>query len=161
MSRFVIFSNCKKYIISNPTVVAGGANYRSWGRAEPTAPGPARDIFKSQAQARPGLRDSNHARRRPGPASEFPISLVVCPAWPVAFLRIFSLFLRAVSPRGFEATTCSLVRAQRLVWEVARCPQSAYEAEPVMPLHRVSLVPRGLRSALIRHIYRAETCRES
>ena len=52
-------------------------------------------------------------------------------------LRIFSLLLRAVSPpRGFEAATCSLARAQRLLWDVARCPQSGYEAESDMPLYR-------------------------
>ena len=52
MSRFVIFSNCKKSNISNPTVFAGGANSRRWGRAGPgrrrlaqPAPGPAGDIF--------------------------------------------------------------------------------------------------------------------
>ena len=63
MSRFVIFSNSKKSNVSNPTVFAGGANSRRWGRAGPSrrrlaqpAPGPAGDIFsKPRAQARPGL----------------------------------------------------------------------------------------------------------
>ena len=33
---------------------------------------------------------------------------------------------------------CSLARAPRLLWGVARCLQSAYEAESAMPLHRPS-----------------------
>ena len=55
------------------------------GRADGAWPSPCpaqRVIFsKSRPQARPGLGDSNPMRRRPAPASEFPISLVVCPAW--------------------------------------------------------------------------------
>ena len=64
----------------------GGTNSRRWsraGRGRPRlaqpAPGPAGDIFESWAQALPGLRDSNPTRRRPDPASESPISLVVFP----------------------------------------------------------------------------------
>ena len=147
MSRFAIFSNSETSNISNPTVFAGGANSRRWGQAGPSrrrlaqpAPGPAGDIAKSRAQARPGLGDSNPARRRPGPASEFPISLTRLPGLVREILRIFSLFLRAVSPppRGFEAATCSLARAQRLPWGVARSLQSAYEPESSMPLYRPS-----------------------
>ena len=141
----MIFSNCKKSNISNPTVFAGGANSRRWGRAglflylAQPAPGPAGDIFKLISQsptrsgrfqshvtpARPGQRVSNITGRLPGLAREIP--------------RIFSLFLRAVyPPRGFEASTCSLARAPRLLWGVARSIQSAYEAESAMPLYRLS-----------------------
>ena len=147
MSRFVIFSNSKKSNISNPTVFAGGANSRRWGRAGPSrrrlaqpAPGPAGDIFKitgpsptrsvrfqsHATSARPGQRVSNLTGRLPGLAREI--------------LIIFPLFLHAVSPlpRGFEAATCSLARAPRLLWGVARSLQSAYEAESAMPLYRPS-----------------------
>ena len=143
-----IFKNCKKSNISNPTVFAGGANSRSWGRAGPSrrrlaqpAPGPAGDIFKITSpsptrsgrfqshatSARPGQRVSNLTGRLPGLAREI--------------LGIFSLFLRdAVSPppRCFEAATCSLARAPRLIWGVARSLQSAYEAESATPLYRLS-----------------------
>ena len=124
----------------------GWANSRMWGRAGQSrrrlaqpAPGPAGDIlqkitgpsptrsvrFQSHAtSARSGQRVSNLTGRRLGLAHEI--------------LKIFSLFLRAVfrPPRGFEAATCSLARAQRLLWDVARCPQSGYEAESDMPLYR-------------------------
>ena len=104
MSRFVIFSNSKKSNVSNPTVFAGGANSRRWGRAGPSrrrlaqpAPGPAGDVFKitgpsptksvrfqSHATlARPRQRVSNLTGRLPGLARE-----ILC---------VFSLFLRAVS----------------------------------------------------------------
>ena len=143
MSRFVILSNSKKSNISNPTVFAGGANSRRGGRAGPSrrrlaqpAPGPAGDIFKitgpspvrsvrfqsHATSARPRLRVCNLTGRLPGLAREI--------------LRIFSLFLRAVSPpRGFEVVTWSLARAPRLLWGVARPLQSAYEAESAMPLY--------------------------
>ena len=122
-----------------------GANSRRWGRAGPTAPGPARARpsprpakpvifsitgprptwsvrFQSYAtSARPGQRVSNLTGHLPGLAREI--------------LRIFSPFLRAVSPRGFEEATCSLAGAPRLLWEVARCLQPAYEAESAMPLY--------------------------
>ena len=147
MSRFVIFSNSKKSNISNPTVFAGGANSRRWGRAGPSrrrlaqpAPGPAGDIFKitgpsptrsvrfqsHATSARSGQRVSNLTGRLPGLAREI--------------LRIFSLFLRAAvsPPRGFEAATCLLARAPRLLWGVARSLQPAYEAESAMPLYRPS-----------------------
>ena len=145
ISRFVIFSNSKKSNISNPTVFAGGANSRRWGRAGPNrrrlaqpAPGPAGDIFKitgpsptrsvrfqsHATSAWPRQRVSNLTGRLPGLARKI--------------LRIFSLFLRAVSPppRGFEAATCSL--APRLLWGVARSLQSTNEAESVMLLCRPS-----------------------
>ena len=128
-------------------VFAGGANSRRWGRAGPRrrrlaqpAPGPAGDTFKiispsptrsgrfqsHVTSTRPGQRVSNITGRLSGLAREI--------------LRICSLFLRAVSPppRGFEATTCSLARAPRLLWGVARSLQSAYEAESAMPLYRLS-----------------------
>ena len=147
MSRFAIFSNSETSNISNPTVFAGGANSRRWGRAGPSrrrlaqpAPGPAGDIFKitgpsptrsvrfqsHATSARPRQRVSNLTGRLPGLAREI--------------LRIFSLFLRAVSPppRGFEAATCLLARAPRLLWRVARSLQPAYEAESAMPLYRPS-----------------------
>ena len=140
----MIFSNSKKSDISNPAVFAGGANSRRWGRAGPSrrglaqpAPGPAGDVFKitgpsptrsvrfqsHATSARPRQRVSNLTGRLPGLAREI--------------LRIFSLFLRAVSPppRGFEAPTCSLAQASRLLWGVARFLQSAYEAESAMPLY--------------------------
>ena len=134
-----------------------------WGRAGPSrrrlarpAPGPAGDIFKitgpsptrsvgfrsHATSARPGQRASNLTGRLPGLAREI--------------LRIFSLFLRAVSPppRGFEAATCSLARAPRFLWGVARSLQSTYEAESAIPYTnlRIALVRCGLRSALIKHI---------
>ena len=115
-------------------------------RAGPTAPGPARVRphrvifsnhgpsptwavrFQSHAtSARPRQRVSNRTGRLPGLAREI--------------LRIFSLCLRAVSlpPRGFEAATCSLARAPRFLWGVARSlQQSAYEVESAMPLYRLS-----------------------
>ena len=142
MSRSAIFSNSETSNISNPTVFAGGANSRRWGRAGPRrrrpaqpAPGPAGDIFNiishsptrsgrfqsHVTSARPGQRVSNITGRLPGLAREI--------------LRISSLFLRAVSPspRGFEEAACSLARAQRLLWGVARSLQSAHKAESVMP----------------------------
>ena len=99
MSRFVLFSNCKKSNIANPTVFAGGANSRRWGRAGPsrrrlahTAPGPAGDIFKITGPSPTRSERFQSTRCRPGPASEFPISLVVCPAWPVRFSEYFRFF---------------------------------------------------------------------
>ena len=76
--------------------------------------------------ARPRQRVSNLVGRLPGLAREI--------------LRIFSLFLRAVSPppRGFEAVTCSLARALRLLWGIARSLRSAYEAQSAMSLYRSS-----------------------
>ena len=145
MSRFVTFSNCKKSIISNPTVFAGGANSRRWGRAGRSrsrlpqpAPGPECDFqitssspawcvrFQSHAtSARPGQQVSNLIGRLPGLVREI--------------LRIFSLFLRAaVSPRGFEAATCLSARAPRVLWGDARSLRPAYEAESAMPLYRPS-----------------------
>ena len=115
------------------------------GRADGAWPSPRsaqRVIFsKSRAQARPGLsggfqshatsarhgqRVSNLTGRLPGLAREI--------------LKIFSLFLRAASPppRGLEAAACSLARAPRLLWGVARSLQSEYEAESAMPLYRLS-----------------------
>ena len=141
---------------------AGGANYRRWGRAGPSlwrqakpAPGPEGDTFiptgpsptrpvrfQSHAtSARPRQRVSNLTGGLPGLARDI--------------LRIFSLLLRAGSPRCFEAaTTCSLARAPRLHWGVARSLQSAYEAESVMPLYRPSdsVGEGGLRSAFTMHI---------
>ena len=127
MSRFVTLSNSKKANLSNPTVFAGGANSQRWGRAGPSrrrlaqpAPGPAGDIFKitgpsptrsvrfqsHATSARPRQRVSNLTGRLPGVAREI--------------LGIFSLCLRAVfpPPRGFEAATCSLAQAPRLLWGV-------------------------------------------
>ena len=147
MSRFMIFSNCKKSNISNPTVFAGGVNSRRWGRARPSrrrlaqpAPGPAGDLFKitgpsptisvkfqsHATSARPGQRVSNVTGRLPGLAREI--------------LRIFSLLLRAVSPPplSFGAATCSLARAPRLLCGVAHSLQLAYDAESAMPLYRRS-----------------------
>ena len=52
---------------------------------------------------------------------------------------VFLFWVAAVSPpRGFEAATCLLARAPRLLWEVARSLQPAYEAESAMPLYRPS-----------------------
>ena len=93
-----------------------------------TGPRPTWSVrFQSHATStRPGQRVSNLIGRLPGLALEI--------------LRTFSLFLRAVSPppRGFEAATCSLARAQRLPCSAACCPQSGYEAESAMPLRRPS-----------------------
>ena len=123
---------------SNTVYPPRGFEASTCGLAQP-APGPAGDIFKLISQsptrsgrfqshvtpARPGQRVSNITGRLPGLAREIP--------------RIFSLFLRAVyPPRGFEASTCSLARAPRLLWGVARSIQAAYEAESAMPLYRLS-----------------------
>ena len=146
MSRFMSPRDIFKSNISNPTVFAGGANSRRWGRAGPSrrrlaqpAPGPAGDTFKitgpsstrsvrfqsHATSTRPHQRVSNLSGHLPGLAREI--------------FRIFSLLLRAVSPpRGFEAATCSLARAPRLLWGVARSLQSAYEAESATPLYRPS-----------------------
>ena len=128
MSRFVILSNFIKSNISNPTVFAGGANSRRWGRAglsrrrlaqpapgtagnifKTTGPSPTRSVrFQSHAtSARPRQRVSNLTGRLPGLACEI--------------RRILSPFFRDVSlPRGFKAATCSLARAPRLLRGVAR-----------------------------------------
>ena len=141
MSRFVIFSNSKKSNMSNPTVFCGWGKLSEVGssRAEPKEPGPAHarpsgwyfqyhgpkpdqvceaPIPRDVGPARHGPRVSNLTGRLPGLAREI--------------LRIFSLFLRAgVSPwpKGFEAATCLLSRAPRLLWGVARSLQPAYEEE--------------------------------
>ena len=146
MSCFVIFSNSKKSNISNPTIFAGGANSRRWGRAGPSrrrlaqpAPGPAGDSFKitgpsptrsvrfqsHATSARPRQRVSNLTGRLPGLARFS------------KYFRCFSVLCLS-PPRGFEAATCSLARAPRLLWGVARSLQSAYEAESAMPLYRPS-----------------------
>ena len=137
MSRFVIFFNRKKSNVANPRVFAGGANSRGWGRAE--APGPARGMFKSRAEAR-----INITGRRSGPAREIPISLVVCPAWHVRFpdyvLSCFALFLLLLDvswPRCARWPAPSSV-----LWAAARCPQPAHAVESVMPLYRPS-IPLG------------------
>ena len=111
--------------------------------------------FKSRAQARPGLWDSNPTRRRPGPASEFPVSLVVCPAWPVRFSEYFRCFFvlclllevsrrrraRQPFPRGFFGDSLALYN--RHMKQSLPCPYNR--------LH-IPLVRHGLRSALIWHI---------
>ena len=93
-----------------------------------TGPSPTKAVrFQSHAtSARPRQRISNLTGRLPGMAREI--------------LRLFSLFLRAVSPppRGFEAVTCSLARALRLLWGIARSLRSAYEAQSAMSLYRSS-----------------------
>ena len=108
-----------------------------------TGPRPTRSVrFQSHAtSARPGQRVSNLTGRLPGLAREI--------------LKIFSLFLRAVSSsRGFEAATCSLARAPRLFGEsLALCNRHTKQslACPYTGL-RIPLVRRGLRNALIRHM---------
>ena len=47
MPRFVILSNSKNSNIFNPTVFAGGANSRRWGRAGPGRPRPGHVIFSN------------------------------------------------------------------------------------------------------------------
>ena len=98
---------------------------------------------------------------KPGLVCEISIPRDVGPAQPASFqstarlpgLARDILTLRAVSPRNFEAATCSLARAPRLLWGVSlsttgigsslSCPYTGL---------RITLVRRGLRSALIRHI---------
>ena len=144
MSRFVIFSNSmnpifqiQRFLRVGPTLGGGVEPGRADGAwpcpclAQP-APGPAGDIFKITSpsptrsvrfqshatSARPRQRVSNLTGRLPGLAREI--------------LRMFSLFLRAVSPpRGFEAATCSLARAQRLLWGVARSLRSRVCHAPI------------------------------
>ena len=141
-SRFVIYFQNLKIQYFKSSDFCGWANSRagpSQQRLAQPAPGPAGDIFKitgpsptrsvrfqsHATSARSGQRVSNLTGRLPGLAHEI--------------LRIFPLFLRAaVSPRGFEAATCLLARAPRLLWGVARSLQPAYEAESAMPLYRPS-----------------------
>ena len=127
------------------------------GRAYGAWPSPRqaqRVIFsKSRGQARPGLGDSNPTRRRPGPAREFPISLVVCPAWPVRFSEYFAVFPCCVSSSRFRcsnvlvspgpAASLGLALYNRHTKQSLPCPYTGF---------RIPLVRRGLRSALIRHI---------
>ena len=168
-----MFSNyCKKIDISNPTVLAGGAN--SWLGVGHDQAGPGRPRL-----ARPVVY-SNHGPK-PDPACEIPISptvsqarfagfhlsIGVCPAWPVtssSHFRVKLCFRAEVPPpRPFEATICSLARTQRCLWVAARCPQAAYEAESAILLYRPSdsVGARGLGSALIRRIWRYDKCHES
>ena len=74
MSRFMSRRDIFKSNISNPTVFAGGANSRRWGRAGPgrrrlaqPAPGPAGDIFKitSPSPTRSGRFQSHATSARP------------------------------------------------------------------------------------------------
>ena len=129
------------------------------GRADGAWPSPRpaqRVMFsKSRAQARPGLGDSNPSRRRPGPASEFPISLVVCPAWPVRFSEYFRrFFVLCVSSssrfRGSNVLVSPGLAAGELLALYNRHTKQSLPC-PYTGL-RIPLVRRGLRSALIRHI---------
>ena len=108
--------------LAQPTPGPAGDNFNI------TCPSPTRSVrVQSHATStRPRQRVSNLTGRLPGLAREV--------------IGIFSLFLRAVSPRGFEAATCSLslARAPRLLWGVACSLQSAYKAESAMPLYRPS-----------------------
>ena len=128
-SRFVIF----------PTL-GGGAEPGRADRAWPS-PRPGQRVIFSNHGPKPDVvcEIPIHATSA-RPASEFPISLAVCPAWLVRFSEYFSLFLRVESPppRVFEAATCSLARALRLLWEVARCLKSVCEEETDMSLYRPS-----------------------
>ena len=73
ISRFVIFSKSKKSNIPNPTVFAGGANSRRWGRAGPSRRRPAqRVIFQ------------NHGPK-PDQVCEIPVPRDVGPAPPASF----------------------------------------------------------------------------
>ena len=91
--------------LAQPTPGPAGDNFNI------TCPSPTRSVrVQSHATStRPRQRVSNLTGRLPGLAREV--------------IGIFSLFLRAVSPRGFEAATCSLARAPRLLWGVARSLQ--------------------------------------
>ena len=95
-----------------------------------TGPSPTRSVrFQSHAtSARPRRLVSNLTGRLPGLAREIFI--------------IVSLSLRAVSPpcRGFEAATCSLARAPRLLRGVARSLQSEYKSESATPLCNVKYI---------------------
>ena len=120
-----------------PTLEGGaepGRADRAWPSPRPaqrvllSIHGPKSDVVceipipRGVGPGRPGPRVSNRTDRLPGLALEI--------------VKIFQLFFRTVSPpRGFDVATCSLARAQRLLWAAARCPQSAYEAESVMPLY--------------------------
>ena len=141
-----------------PTLAAGGVEPggadRTWPSPCPaqqviifiiTGPSPTWSVrFQSHAtSARPGQQVSNLNGRLLRLARET--------------LRIFSMFLRAVSPppRRFEAATCSLARAPRRLRGASHFLQSAYEAEAVIPLYRPLDNVRAasvIRSALIRHI---------
>ena len=105
-------------------------------------PIPTRSVrFQSHATSvRPRQRVSNLTGRLPGLARE-----------------IFRIFRRAVSPppRGFEAaTTCSLARAPRLLWESLALYNRRTKQSLPCPYTglRIPLVRCGLRGALIRHI---------
>ena len=74
----------------------------------------------------------------------------------VKSLIMFSLFRRAVSPppRGFEAAKCARTPAPSGVFGQPLAIQNRHTKQSDMPLYRlrILLVPRGLRSALIRCI---------
>ena len=55
MPRFVILSNSKNSNIFNPTVFAGGANSRRWGRAGPGRPRPAQPVMFSNDGPKPEI----------------------------------------------------------------------------------------------------------
>ena len=97
--------------------------------------------FQSHAtSARSLQRVSNLTGRLPGLVREI--------------LRIFSLFLRAVSCSRFRGSNVLVIaRAPRLLWGVACSLQSDMKQSLPCPDtgHRIPLVRRGLRSALIRH----------
>ena len=129
-------------------------------RAGPTAPGPARDVFKSRAQARPGLWDFNPTRRRPRPARDISISLVVCLAWPMRFSEYFRFFfalclllLEVSRPQRVRQPAPSGVFGQPLAVHNLHTKQSL--PCPYTGL-RIPLVPRGLRNTLIRRISKHE-----
>ena len=98
----------------------------------------------------------------PGPR----ISRVVCAAGPVRFSEYFhSSCCFSSCPRFRSRIVLVSPRLQISSRAAAHCPQSAYEAESVMPRYRPSdtvgrRVLRGLRSALIRPISSHAGCYE-
>ena len=136
------------------------------GRAEPGRPLLARPVLCSNHGAKPDLACEIPFSPTVGQArfATFYLAGRLCPPRPVTSSGPFRVCVEAVAPpRNFEATTCSLARAQRFLWVAARCPQTAYEAESAMPRYRPSdtVGARELRSALIRRDWRHDKCHES
>ena len=139
MLRLVIFESCEKSNISNLRVFAGGPTLADG--AGTSAPGPAREMFKSRAEA---TRSVRFQPQRPSARLGSRFQFHWLSARPGTRDSQIIFTLRAVSPpRGFVvAAVCSLARAHQCLWAVARCPQPAYEIESVIPRYRPS-IPLG------------------
>ena len=130
------------------------------GRAGPTAPGPARGLLESRAEARPSLRNSNLTDRRPRPVGEIPPRRPSARPGLLHSQIIFAILSSACSSSCFKFRDHNALVSPRPAvsfnFETTHCPPAAYEAESAMPLELPSdtVGARGLRSALIRRISR-------